>query len=247
MENHPNENTTLAVAIDRNHWLRGRTGGGLLRNPLSGNCCATGWACLTAGMSPLEIDNERSISSLQEKGADLPDKLNQLLQTTSEATEMPDPRFPDNAKARDYPAALMFSINDDGRLEDEEREAMLIGLGRTVGLEFSFHGQPLPTRGNPEHESQNPERGDQDWDGYSKRTVMATVMTLNQTTRIWEMQEKRATQAPDALWTVHRFGYAELQRKAARRQSQVVRVIIESTNEEVLYDAYLEPGEDVAA
>ena len=239
------KNTRLAVAINRNRWLRGRPGHGLLRNPLSGNCCATGWACLVAGMNPSDIDNARSVAMLDENGTEVPVKLARLeYDAQFKLAQIPDPRKPD-LKAKDNAVSLILSINDDAWLEDRRRETMLIDLGRSVGLEFSFHGHPLPKRGHAET-NPHPVSGIQErWDGYSTREVMTTTMILNTKTRTWEERDTSPSKAHDFPIGIERFGYATLRRKAMREKDQVVRVVLKSTDSKVLYDAYLEPGEDL--
>ena len=140
-----NNTEELLVRVDRGEWLRGLEASSVLLHPHSGHKCCMGFAAAAAGTDAARMRNVPTIAGLLR-----PPKHPALgsfcpVNHTEEhcQRQVRDPR-PGNFKRVRGGASLIYELNDDFRLSDDERERYLTSVGERLGIRFQFHGNPLP-------------------------------------------------------------------------------------------------------
>ena len=124
-----------------------------------------------------------------------------------------------------YPVnRLIYTVNDDGRLDDAVRERYLRDLGQQVGIEFSFSGKPLPpTAGKHRIPSTEELFGDLE-EGERLPPAMAAFSLLDPESRRWQAFSETTIgnqrSAGDLMGKAYRLlaSYADMLQRAVRMQ-----------------------------
>lgn len=120
-----------SFVVDRAKWGRGNET--MLLNGTDGKMCCLGFAALACGYSKDDILDrgrpEDLVVELKEKGVDSPNRW-------FDGLVKPHPRGFDLTGI----GARIISANDDDRITDHEREAVLRGLFLKLGVEVKFEG-----------------------------------------------------------------------------------------------------------
>ena len=111
--------------------MRGTENGGLLYRPSDGWSCATGFACLAAGVGEGTLRNVQAVDHLPPKVLRRTPALARLVAWNGPEGEL--------AGATGL-AGELYRTNDDAGITDAWREAELIRLGRDAGFRFEFTG-----------------------------------------------------------------------------------------------------------
>jgi hypothetical protein len=126
----------IPVEIQRSKWLRGRPGEGCLRNADGLQCCL-GFVAVEAGYSETLI-NYNDIGSLCDgEGVNGPPRLFRELVQVSKTVDPEDDYESTDVGGTPLEQSLI-EINDDGDLNDDEREAKLIEVAAKAGIQFVF-------------------------------------------------------------------------------------------------------------
>ena len=144
----------IPVTIDRNRWLRGSVADARLRNPLSGHECCVGFMCEAVDYTAEQIERAACITELHAQRGAIHAALAELSWTTNPAGErirLVDPRRVGSTKETES-AAIMYRVNDDQSLSEEDRERHVRTCGRALGFDIRFRGRRLPRPWHGRHD-----------------------------------------------------------------------------------------------
>ncbi len=121
----------IKLKIDRSKWARGGIKGDAKLLNSQGNMCCLGFACLAAGVPEDDIkwqDVPGDLASEYKSDDDIPDGLHSFLFQDDETGSWKNNCLVDDA----------VGVNDDTKINDEEREEKLKPILAKLGFDVEF-------------------------------------------------------------------------------------------------------------